>query len=289
MRATLLLLTFISFIAICFAAQCSTENFDSFSCPVVLPDGSSVFDGAATVSSSPAGKLRVVSPATNEACTFSFGSCSTSTPVDTTHNILACDQNSRCSIIFTFESPQTAFTIGKAWSATAFPYLVVRFVSASGDVVLSDLVSRNGVPCTQGSAYTWSPSKPFTQVEIEGQLTGITELSACNNDDCVPFLFTGGTTAPTPMDDGVCYPCVSPLGKTFYSVAKCSNKLSADGQCKCTTYQFSAPNCDVFFLSSQTPVLSESFLQSAYPVENSVCSIAVAPRGVEERSVRDEL
>jgi len=289
MKSTLVI-ALISFIAVCYAAQCSTENFDSFSCPIVLADGSSVFEGAATVSSSPAGKLRVVSPATSEACTFSFGECSTSTPVDTTHKILACDQNSRCSIIFNFETAQTTFSIGKAWSATQFPYLVVRFSNADGDVVLSDLVSRAGVPCTQGSTFTWSPSKPFTQVVIEGQLTGITELSACNNDDCVPYLFTGGTTAPTDMDDGVCYPCTSPLGQTFYSVVKCSNKLSASGQCKCTTFQYSAPNCDVFFLSSQTPVLSESFLQSAYPVANSVCSIAVRPREIEARSVgRDEL
>jgi len=226
-----------------------------------LPDNSEIFGGAATVSSSPAGKLRIVSPDTGESCTFSFGDCATSTPVDTPHKILACDLNSKCSITFSFVSTMTSFTIGKLWSASAFPYLVVRFLNADGDVVLADLISRNGVPCTQGSSFTWSPAKEFNQVVIEGQLTAVTEVSACNNDDCIPYLFTGAGHT-TPMSDGTCYSCTDGLGKTVYTSVKCNKKLGADGECRCNTFKYSAPGCNVFFLSSPTPVVRDSFLAS---------------------------
>lgn len=255
---TKLLLLF-ALVALSLAAPfCTNEIFSSWTCPAVLTEGTAVFGGVATVSSSPSGNLRVVG--TSSGCAFSFGGCS-STGISSSNQLLACNAAGSCSLTFDFGGvTMYSFTIGKAWAASSSLVITVRFYK-DDKVVLSDLLGRVGTNCVDPSSGSWSPSGGFDKVSIEGTSVAVTDLSVCFNR---AYLFTGGAGATPLVSEGDCIQCTDALGTPTFLQFLCNGA-------SCNTLQFSDSDCSTFFITSPTITDTVSSLAVSYPSEQSVC------------------
>jgi len=263
------------------AQVCKTEEFGSFGCDINIPDGSSVFDGKATMAKTIGASPLAVYQTLTEACEFSFGPCSTLNLDSNGHSILVASDNVY-EITFTFTQKFRTFSVGKIYGLGVTDFKFKK----NGNIVLSDTVNRDpgsnpNIVCEIGTSASWAPAGGFDQVVISGGIFALTDLSACYNG---AVLFTGGVGGYTAMQEDVCTHCVDALRINYWKKFTCNDSGA------CQTRTFLGSNCTSINFAVNTLSINVSFLQTIFPRPNTVCVVTGnVPSALQKVAVHEEL